>query len=570
MTEQTCVIDTPAETLDPKYLQCRHGVTDYFTSLLGNNKRSGVFRVTPKTDIFEHYLSFYPETIRQTYNCNTCRRFFEKYGTMVLIEPDGLLKSLVFDPATELGSHMAEFVQAQFVTSIFFDTGKTYGVAQNTAKDGHVYEHFYVSAFAPEHLVAAENDTEKGRMRAVVAKENIWKEKFDYVSQLLKDYPLELLERAVGYTETELFHRPEIFAGIVRIVRDLSQRTSATLNNKVRNNLIWEFVGRHFAPGIDHTSEAIFHINGSTGGNYLELLAKGREISEVAAIINSATGYKYMRATEMVNENQINEAESIVREQGLLGSLRRRCASIEDLHPDYFLWKPAQEAEEDLQGNLFDKVRAKAGVATKKVESERLPGAVVMDFERFSKDVLPKAQSIKVRFPEGAPLMPGFGGHHQSYMGQRRLLIAFSTAVEADAPPILAHDVPGDRNPVSYYTYKDGVYLRDFGLNDGGVYECTGVINPDFRGPLQHPVFLIKGAGDKKSPGAGIFSEDLKSDLRNNRAFRSFIETYSNMTKLEPGVGEPAAGVAVNSRVPTIVEVNDGKFIRTYKIDRVK
>lgn len=84
--------------------------------------------------LWEHYLAACPEDRRQICNCNACRTFIERYGDLVIIQPDGIIQSAVWDGANtqdteyaEVFNELQDLVERAQVDGMFFSSDSVWG-----------------------------------------------------------------------------------------------------------------------------------------------------------------------------------------------------------------------------------------------------------------------------------------------------------------------------------------------------------------------------------------------------------------------------------------------------------
>ena len=146
-----------------------------------------------------------------------------------------------------------------------------------------------------------------------------------------------------------------------------------------------------------------------------------------------------------------------------------------------------------------------------------------------------------------------------------------TTAVHADAHPIIQWDHPGDRNPVAWYFYSGCSTPSQWGLRSQSWVDVEAVIEqPNMRSGASHQgeqiMFALKGAADTRNNSLALFPEILKSELRE---IRSTIEAYSRSGTLKRPHGQLASGLMTNFNNHRItVAVDHGSFIKHYTIDR--
>ena len=119
-----------------------------------------------------------------------------------------------------------------------------------------------------------------------------------------------------------------------------------------------------------------------------------------------------------------------------------------------------------------------------------------------------------------------------------------TTAVHADAPPILKWDAPDERNPFAWYLYPYGSEALMWHLFPGSWVDVTAVVpSPTLWGSVPMPhlgagvMLTLAGAVDtNERQGNCLFPECLKSELH---SVRSTIESYSKHAKLTGREGAP-------------------------------
>jgi hypothetical protein len=223
----------------------------------------------------------------------------------------------------------------------------------------------------------------------------------------------------------------------------------------------------------------------------------------------------------------IDRAEKLVEQLGIVKSLERRFARIEECK---LLWKPAVQID-NIDG-VFAHLR-------KQSNGPCIMQAGKITWMKFVKNILPSAVKIEAEVST-----------HGNFC-------ALVTATHADAPPILQWDDVNRRNPVSLYMYRDGSYAHNWNIQPG-FQEISGITdNPvHWNGKSSHhrhiAFFLIPGAVDTRNSSLGLFPKILKAELRE---VRSVIEAHSKRNKLSGATEASACGLALDSKQGTKVRV---------------
>lgn len=179
-----------------------------------------------------------------------------------------------------------------------------------------------------------------------------------------------------------------------------------------------------------------------------------------------------------------------------------------------------------------------------------------MTWVKFRDTVLPKAERIEIRVPPSGSFL------------------AFTTAVHADAPPILKWDHEDERNPVAWYVYPGGSRAKDWGLPAGEwVKVLAAVPLPTMWGSRPSPflaegvTLVIDGAADSRKAGNALFPECLKDFLH---PVRATVEAHSRQADLGPPAGG-ACGYDLrkgNNAINCVLRVASGGGTALYEIDR--
>jgi hypothetical protein len=257
-------------------------------------------------------------------------------------------------------------------------------------------------------------------------------------------------------------------------------------------------------------------------------------------------------------EGNIQAAERLIADLGVERSLYRRFARLEEVET---LWKPKAAETKEAVGGVFAHLKAKG----KEADSSRLlmqAPPTVMTWDRFSRVVLPAADSIKLCAP---------------YVGNYTAIV---TAEHADAPPILQWDREDRRNPFSHYMYLTPTPASRWNLAANAWISVTGISffphhwHGDDKTRSNHAkgiLFLLAGARDMHSKGSGmaLFPDTLIEALR---PARSTIEAFSKSRDLSGADEASACGLVLQGggRSEITLSVTSGAGTLRYTIDRLE
>lgn len=509
-------------------------VQDRFLNNCDNGKRP-LFT----TDV-EGLWNMYIETFsdpgeRQYHNCNACRHFIERFGSLAIIGEDGRIFSAIWDEDDAPDAYrdalkaMSKAVRRAKVTGVFLSSASMWG----TPETGE-WRHFAVRP-ASTMLLNRATQTEN---QAMAEK----REDYKAVTHALNEFTLQHLETALKLLKSDALYRSEKVLGQAEWMYGLHVARSAARGTG-KANAVWLAVA---------TAPAGFcHPRSSMIGTLLEDIAAGKDFGDVSrAFAAKMHPLSYQRPQANPSSSAIAAGEKIIRQLGAAGSLARRFARLDEVQA---LWRPIPTKTKVVPTEgVFSHIKPKESKAAPQME---VPPQT-MTWDKFQRTVLPTAERIEL-------LAPSVGTY-----------TALVTAVNADAPPIIQWDREDARNPVSWYFWNGGSSAESFGLISGLFYEVEAVtLKPSmWKGGHEHQgagvMFVIADARESKQAGAALFPEIMKSEFH---GIRSVIEAYSRAASIE-GMSEPhAAGVMLTSGNKfwnaTVRVWSDGKSL-DYRLDR--
>lgn len=493
-----------------------------------------IFRTTASVDLWETYLSAFPESRRQHHNCCACRRFIQMYGHLVTVTEFGHLKSVVWGQVDEYHNipidyeiaveAMRLYVERSQIAGVFYSKETTWGtpvtgVWQHMAivpPASAVFRSLSMSAFQAS---AAKADDRKNVQRAV------------------REFKLDHLNVAMQLLESNALYRAEHVIGPVRWLRDLKR---ASLGRPNWENFLWREVAN--APA------GFCHPRASMAGSLLEDIAAGMDFEKVSRrFADKMDPTKLQRPQELPKAGNIAQAEKLVAQLGVANSLKRRFCRPDEV---VALWTPPAA---EVKGGVFADVKARGTDP----EVVMVTSPINITWVKFQRDVLPGAK--RIQYLSGAYAH----GFH-----------VLMTAADADAPPILQWDSVAQRNPVSWYVWATTPVIVHFGLKPKTWYDVSHVtLMPcSWYGGNQHhgngAIFLLPDAKETRRTALGLFPECLKSDFH---GIRAVIEAYARNTQ-PTGEGPFAIGPAVvdgSRNMPRLdLRVTSDGVVTQYALDR--
>lgn len=490
---------------------------------------------TEAPDLYAVFLESIPADARQHYNCNACRHFVNRFGSLVAINPETGKQTAVM-----WGGQMPEFfrravkavkvkVEAARITGVFMTSEKALGYA----KTG-VWTHMAVDM--PQKLIY------RGKVDTAGQKAAQKNEDRSLLLSCIKKYKVQDVESAVNLLRSGSLYQGE---KILPMAEWFLETMRAAGGRKINTNILWYRAA---------TAPAGFcHIPASMVGTLLDDIAAGYGSDEVKRRFDEKMHpLKYQRPKADPSEGNVRRAEEIVEKMGLEPSLERRFARLDEVKA---IWKPAAEKKQAATGGVF------AGVPIKGKKNDRVNGVeapeVAITFDKFRRTVLPGAQKIE--------LLVGYKTENYA---------AIVTAVHEDAPPIIRWDFEDERNPFSWYLYNGGSYPGTWGLSSGWNDVTAVVLQPNMWSDRPNgyastgAMFVLKGARDTRNPTACLFPNILKGELHEVRAT---IEAYSNGSRMQGKDEASVCGLLIQNSSKWLdvkLRVTSDVGVAHYKIDR--
>jgi hypothetical protein len=407
--------------------------------------RQGPFFTTDAGDLFSTFLGALPEAERAGYNCNACRQFFNVYGTLVQISDSGQQTPLFFPveysdqvpiffrPAWD---KMHDRVRRAQVTGVFLSKEKTWGKRVTPVdKNGNQWSHFY----SPSLAVFSHALLSAGQRAAELAEDR------QGIKRAVAEFSLAMVDTALRVLSAGNVYRAERAEPVLKWLRDRIIQMEAAKPGSPRENVLWR------AAAMAPTGFA--HVRNTVVGTLLEDVAAGLDFNAVKTRFEAKMNPEsYQRPTAPLSRHQVAVAEDLVAKLGLAPALPRRYVKIDEVRT-YLAWAPrdVRPAPRQASGSVFAHLPVEEKAQAAALSPMSLP-AQTMTWAKFHRDVLCSAARIEAKTGDGTRFA------------------AITTAVNPEAPPLLAWDQPEARNPFAWY-YRgggiDGEFKRRVEAADG-------------------------------------------------------------------------------------------------------
>ena len=334
-------------------------------------------------ELWEAYLGSFPEGTDPIYrkqtehNCSCCRQFIKNIGQVVAIIDDQLVS--IWDivptetPYDTVAQALSQLVKSRRICNQYLSAERSVGTSKTFEQllDGQkAWEHFHVTL--PKHTVChkASIGSEQGIKRSLA----------EQLDRALMTIGSDVVDTVLELIDQNSIYRGQEHRGLVQAFKEVQFRFQTCLMKD--SAFIWSEVAKG--------QEAVCAIRNTVIGTLLVDLSEGvpmeRAVDSFEAKV-APTNYK--RPTALVTQAMITRAKQTLADLGLLGSLERRYATMDDIRIGDILFA-SRDTRRILDTDVFDTLAA--GVKAK----PSLDWMEEVTIEKFIADILPKATSVKV------------------------------------------------------------------------------------------------------------------------------------------------------------------------------
>jgi len=339
-----------------------------------------------KDELWNLYLDSFPAGTneifreRRKHDCSCCKQFIRAFGDVVFIYNqkkvsiwDFDTKSSTYQPVVDA---MSKFVRSKSIKDFFITKEKGFGVEKNyekTDKDVLTWHHFRIDL--PKSLRYSGPKTEESIKAEYRENKNVFKRSLEEISKDSIDTVLDLIFQKSLYKGDE-------WKGVLKKFLGLQKEYEKSTN---KDNFCW-------VTSYD-VGPVISKLKNHSIGVLLSDISSGMDLNDAVARyekIVAPTNYK--RSKPIFTKKMLENAKKKAMEMGLIESLPRRHATIEDITINNILFAN-KDAQTKMAGDVFDDLEKKA--LTKPKNFDKVDE---IDVETFVKDILPNANSLEVLF----------------------------------------------------------------------------------------------------------------------------------------------------------------------------
>lgn len=354
-----------------------------FDDMLERSKSPGHALLMVKYDrdeIWNAYLTGFPEPEQQEHNCNCCKSFIRQLGGAVLLTPGLDIVGLWDKDSPSAGVRaLAAYIEGRPIANLFYHDAATAGTDKNLDKKRVppvLWEHFHV--VVPKVYVNDKNNTVGKGAASVRETKDMLKRALDEITPEAITTVQELIEQGSLYRGNEHKH----------LVDQLAYMRHAYVATPEENRdlLCWKFATSESPP--------ICRVRNSVIGTLLVDLSEGKELEyAVKSFETKVAPSNYKRPTALVTPRMIELAKERLKELDLLTALERRRLDDRDLTAAHalYVYRPVT-AVKDVFAEL---------ASDQPVNVQTLKKVEEISIGDFLEKVLPTAKDVRVLVERG-------------------------------------------------------------------------------------------------------------------------------------------------------------------------
>ena len=355
----------------------------HFSTMLKNQTTLFVTDVD-KDKLWEIYLESFPPGTnlmfrqRREYDCGCCRHFIKSFGNVVSIVNNKVItiwdfetNDATFQPVIDA---LAAFVRSAPVHDVFVTKESGFGTDRNYEEGESIitWDHFHIDL--PTEFVLRSRESVPSVMGELRDIRNVFKRSLDEITKDSLETVLDLISQNSLYKGEEW---REVLKKFLRLSNEYHR-----LSEEEKDLYCW-------TKSIE-VGGAIGKIRNHSIGTLLADIADGTDLDvAVRKYEKMVAPTNYKRPKAIFTQRMIEQAQQTLADLGLLDSLSRRFATVEDINVNNIMYAN-RDTMRQMTGDVFDSLKREAAGVTKQFDRvEEIP------IETFIRDILPRTTSIE-------------------------------------------------------------------------------------------------------------------------------------------------------------------------------
>lgn len=369
------------------FIDFKTKLQEHFATMVEGANRLFVVDVD-KDELWNLYLDSFPVGTNEIYrerrehDCSCCGHFIKSVGNVVALKNGQVISIWDIDindtTYKPVAAALSTFIKSKPVIDVFFSKETNIGTNHNfeLLPDGSSkkWEHFFIKLPA----ICVEPRRSIGDvMGSFRDTRSVFKRSLEEISQESLMTVLELIAQKSLY-------RGEEWKGVLESFLAYKREYAALDTDNAKDIYAWEkSVSAGAAVGrIRNHSMGTLLVNLSCG---MELDIAVRKYEQIVAPAN------YKRPKAIFTKKMLEDAQKTIEELGLMNSLGRRFANLDDITANNILFTNKDSAKRISGATIFDEMKKDLPVNPKKFSKVEEIG-----IENFVTDVLPTATTIEL------------------------------------------------------------------------------------------------------------------------------------------------------------------------------
>lgn len=367
------------------FSKIKNAVKAQFERVISDRNRLYFVQVD-RDQVWELYLSGFPEPVRQEYNCNCCKSFFRQFAGIVAIHGDKMITMFDYIDFSETPDMIApltlvnSYIHSLPITDVFVHAadgrvkGETLRLGTDTSsvKDSEIVWHHFNVELPKRFLFGNKDgvDTEKAKLRD---DRNVLKRSLEEIKLEAVETVLELIAQGSLYRGNEFAGQLTEFARLHRVYN--TETVAAD-----REVVSWDMASK--------ANASLCRIRNSAIGTLLNDLSEGMDLdAAVSAFERVMAPSNYKRPTSLITPAMIEKAKARIAELGLTDALARRFAVATDINVNDMLFADRNFKEKDVFSAMKDDVAINPKTLSKVEE---------VHIDEFLNSIVYKAKEIEL------------------------------------------------------------------------------------------------------------------------------------------------------------------------------
>ena len=339
-----------------------------------------------KDELWNVYLDSFPEGTnpmyrkRREFDCSCCRHFVKAFGNVVSLDGGVVTTIWDFDAGDSdyqaVINALAKFVKVKRIENVFLTRELTFGTDKSfeMGEDGKTKEWNHFNVSIDSKFRYAGRDT----IGSVLSEYNAVRQVFE---RSLKELSTDSIETVLDLIRQKSLYKGEEWKANLEKFLMLQKKYKTS---KHKDLFCWV---ESVAAG-----PVIGKIRNHSIGTLLIDLSEGMDLDKALTRYEKVVApSNYKRPQEVFTKKMIEDAEKMLTEEGLIDSLGRRHATLDDITVQNILFADRKVSRKLAKGSIFDEMKEDKGVNPKS-----LGRVEEISIENFLKDVLPTATSLEV------------------------------------------------------------------------------------------------------------------------------------------------------------------------------